>query len=106
MSDLKHESRHLKQHLAGLTLVELVVAMAIMGLLLALLLPAIQSSRETARRLSCLSNIKQIGVAVHNYHSLHSQLPIADSGFLLQLLPYIGSNKEYLRLCELQETSI
>src|SRR5574344_2087970 len=59
----------------GFTLVELLVVIAIIGILIGLLLPAVQAAREAARRMSCSNNIRQIGLAMHNYHDALKTFP-------------------------------
>jgi prepilin-type N-terminal cleavage/methylation domain-containing protein/prepilin-type processing-associated H-X9-DG protein len=60
----------------GFTLIELLVVIAIIAVLIALLLPAVQAAREAARRAQCINNMKQLGLAIHNYESTHSMLPL------------------------------
>jgi prepilin-type N-terminal cleavage/methylation domain-containing protein len=93
----------------GFTLVELLVVVAIIGLLMAMLLPAIQQARETARRSSCVNNMRQIGVAVHMYHNAHDAFP--PGGYVtgynpedptytcwtIQILPFLEQKEVYDR---------
>lgn len=76
----------------GFTVIELLVALSVIGLLLALLLPAVQASREAARRTQCTSQMRQIGVAIHNYESVYRCVPLnslSPHSFLVSILPQI-----------------
>ena len=95
------------------TLVELLVVMAIIGILISLLLPAVQSAREAARRIRCAHNLMQLSIAVQNYESAHEMYPpgVTDSqgpimnvaqghhfGWLTRILPYIEQRTTFRHL--------
>ena len=85
------------------TLIELLVVIAIIAILIALLLPAVQQAREAARRTQCRNNLKQMGLAMHNYHDLHGSFPYGlwddDSyGWGTFLLPFLDQGPIYNRI--------
>lgn len=85
---------------SAFTLVELLVAIAVIGILVSMLLPAIQAAREAARRMQCSNNLKQIGLALHNYETAHKKLPVGSwqsnfIGPLVGILPYLEQANNY-----------
>lgn len=94
--------------LAAFTLIEVLVVISVIGILIALLLPAVQSARRTARRAQCQNNLKQIGLAIHQYEHVHGQLPAGrlndgprvaeyDRTVLVAVLPYLEQRQLYDR---------
>lgn len=85
---------------SGFTLVELLVVIAIIGVLVSLLLPAVQTAREAARRMQCSNHLRQIGMALHNYESAFKKFPVGswESNFvgpLIAILPYVEHGNNY-----------
>jgi prepilin-type N-terminal cleavage/methylation domain-containing protein/prepilin-type processing-associated H-X9-DG protein len=92
----------MNQRRSGFTLIELLVVISIIAVLIALLLPAVQSAREAARRIQCVNNLKQIGLGLHNYVESRTVLPGADMVFnvtelsaLTNILPYLEQSNVY-----------
>ncbi|AGA24651.1 DUF1559 domain-containing protein [Singulisphaera acidiphila] len=93
--------RHRRPHSIGFTLIELLVVIAIIAVLIGLLLPAVQSAREAARRIQCTNNLKQVGLALHNYVGTHELLPPGRGATplvwssLASLLPFLEGSTVY-----------
>jgi prepilin-type N-terminal cleavage/methylation domain-containing protein len=81
-----------RRRIRGFTLIELLVVIAIIAVLIALLLPAVQQAREAARRSQCRNNLKQIGLALHNYHDIYNQFPPARIRDIIAGEPWTTSN--------------
>src|SRR4051812_6555368 len=97
------------RHRRAFTLIELLVVIAIIAVLIALLLPAVQAAREAARRMQCTNNLKQIGLALHNYHQINDSFPMGASLGMLNLNVYQAKqNWSYIAaiLPQLEQTAI
>ncbi len=112
MQGIIHSGERKSRCKRGVTLVEVIVVLAVVGLLLALLVPAIQSSRNAARRIQCANHLRQLGLAIVNYHDAYSSLPLSDSwsvgngcpgeSLISRLFPYLGINN----LCDLMRSDV
>ena len=80
----------------GFTLAELLVLLAVIGILVSLILPAVHNAREAARRTQCLNNLKQLGIALHNYHDVHQQFPLGEVIHELDDRPTFGTVNSYM----------
>ncbi len=92
--------RRSKMKRSAFTLIELLVVIGIIGVLVGLLLPAVQKVRESANRAQCENNLKQIGLAIHNYHDVNNALPPSRRGpqhatWFVLILPYLEQNSLY-----------
>jgi prepilin-type N-terminal cleavage/methylation domain-containing protein len=96
-----------RPHRQGFTLVELLVVIAIIGILVALLLPAVQAAREAARRMQCTNNLKQMTLAMHNYHDVYKAFPVGGIAgrnwtwglsWMPRIMPYVEQEGSYDRM--------
>ena len=84
-----------RNRLRGFTIVELLVVIAIISVLIALLLPAVQAAREAARRTQCRNNLKQLGLAFHNYHDVHQCFPMGSMGVWYGFAPVLDEIRNF-----------
>ena len=87
----------------GFTVIELLVVIAVIAVLIALLVPAVQRARESANRTECLSNLKQIGLAMHGYHDVHKTFPNTRNGYMgrtwcVSIMPFIEHDSLYKQM--------
>src|SRR3954463_10884620 len=99
----------MRRHRRGFTLIELLVVIAIIGVVIGLLLPAVQKVRETASRATCQTNLKQLGLAVHSYHGIKEKFPLGSKNdkplalaapritYMVELYPYLEQENTYRR---------
>src|SRR5437773_1118253 len=104
-SSMSSPHRNVERHRAAFTLVELLVVIAIIGVLVALLLPAVQAAREASRRSQCTNNLRQLAIAMHNYHDVQLAFPVnyrpvvnGTYSWMQAILPFIEQSALYNQL--------